>query len=476
MNITQTMEEGFAFDDVLLVPKRSDISSRKDVDTTTRLTKQISLKIPILSANMDTVTESKMAIVMAREGGLGVIHRFLTIEEQVNEVLKVKRSESIIIENPYMISPDKKIGDACELMAANGVSGLIVIENNKLAGILTRRDVIFNSNKDMPVRDVMTKRADMITARPGINMEDAKKMLYENRIEKLPLVDEEDHIVGLITGKDMIKNSQFNSTKDKKGRLAVGAAIGVKPGYIERTEALLKAGADIIVVDIAHGHSNLEIDVIKNLRATYGNKIELLGGNIATAEGAEDLIGAGVDAIKVGVGPGGTCTTRLVTGAGVPQLTAILNCSKIAKNYQIPLIADGGIKKSGDITKALAAGASAVMIGTEFAGTEEAPGITLIRNGIKYKMLRGMASFTAGIGRQQKENVELNDFTPEGAETMVPYKGSAVEIIKQFTGGLRSGMSYCGSRNIEDLHKNSTFIKITEAARIESKPHGVQKD
>ena len=475
INITQIIEEGFVFDDVLLVPKKSSAASRKYIDTSTRIAKKISLKIPIISANMDTVTESKMAIALAREGGMGIIHRFLTIEEQVNEILKVKRSESIIIENPYTISPDRKVNEACEIMATNGVSGLVVVENNKLSGIITRRDVVFNSNKDMLVRDVMTKRDDVITASHDISMENAKNILYENRIEKLPLIDEQDHVVGLITGKDMIKNSEFNSTKDKKGRLVVGAAIGVKPGYVERTEALLRAGADIIVVDIAHGHSDLEINVIKNLRSVYGDNIEIIGGNVATPEGAEDLIKAGADAIKVGVGPGGTCTTRLVTGAGVPQLTAIINCSKITREYQIPLIADGGIKKSGDITKALAAGANAVMIGTEFAGTEEAPGMTLIRNGVKYKMLRGMASLTANVNRQQKENTDMNDFTPEGAETMMIYKGSVVDVIKQFTGGLRSGMSYCGSSNIQELQKDPIFIKITESARIESRPHGVDK-
>lgn len=470
--------QGLTFDDVLLVPKRSPIVSRSQTNMRTMLSRNITLNIPIISANMDTVTESGMAIALAREGGIGIIHRFMTIEDQVDEILKVKRSESVMIEQPYTIKPDLAVAEAKKVMAEFSVSGLLVEEGGKLLGIITRRDITFEKNNKLKVSELMTK--DVITAKAGINIDQAKEILHNKRIEKLPVVDDKKHIVGLITSKDILKMEQYPyASKDRKGRLLVGAAVGVKGDYLERTEALLEAGADIIVVDIAHGHSENAINTVHMIKKAFPG-CELIAGNVATGEGSRDLIKAGVDAVKVGVGSGSICITRVVTGSGVPQLTAVIDSVKVARDYGIPIISDGGIRNSGDITKALAAGASSVMIGSLFGGTDESPGKTLVKNGKKYKMYRGMASFYASLGRKYREagpevvdSDDLNDYVPEGVEAMVPYNGSVVEIIRQMAGGLRSGLSYCGAKTITEMQKNAEFIKITSAGYIESQSHDV---
>jgi IMP dehydrogenase len=470
--------QGLTFDDVLLVPKRSPIVSRSQTNLRTMLSRNITLNIPIISANMDTVTESGMAIALAREGGIGIIHRFMTIEDQVDEILKVKRSESVMIEQPYTIKPDLTVAEAKKVMAEFSVSGLLVEEGGKLLGIITRRDITFEKNNKLKVSELMTK--DVITAKAGINIDQAKEILHNKRIEKLPVVDDKKHIVGLITSKDILKMEQYPyASKDRKGRLLVGAAVGVKGDYLERTEALLEAGADIIVVDIAHGHSENAINTVHMIKKAFPS-CELIAGNVATGEGSRDLIKAGVDAVKVGVGSGSICITRVVTGSGVPQLTAVIDSVKVARDYGIPIISDGGIRNSGDITKALAAGASSVMVGSLFGGTDESPGKTLVKNGKKYKMYRGMASFYASLGRKYREagpqvvdSDDLNDYVPEGVEAMVPYNGSVVEIIRQMAGGLRSGLSYCGAKTITEMQKNAEFIKITSAGYIESQSHDV---
>ena len=470
--------EGLTFDDVLLVPKFSDITSRTQTNLETKLSRNISLNIPLVSANMDTVTESGMAVAMAREGGLGIIHRFLTIEEETNEVLKVKRSGSVMIENPYFISPKQTIKDAIRYMKEKGVSGLLVTDSeSKLVGILTRRDVMFESESTQIVNDVMTK--DVVTAKPGLSLDEAKEILRKNRIEKLPLVDESKYVKGLITTKDItnIENYPF-AAKDKKGRPLVGAAVGIKGDFMNRTESLLEAGADVIVVDIAHGHSENAVNTIRHIKKAFPDS-ELIAGNVATAAGAEDLIKAGVDAVKVGVGSGSICITRVVTGSGVPQLTAVLDCAKVGRQHDIPIISDGGIRTSGDVTKALAAGASSVMVGSILGGTDESPGSFISKNGKRFKIYRGMASFYASLGRKSKEighvsiEDDLNDYVAEGVEAMVPYKGSVADILKQLTGGVRSGLSYCGAHTIKQMQENAEFIKMSGAGFAESQPHDV---
>lgn len=471
------IREGLTFDDVLLVPKYSNITSRSQTSLATKLSRNISLNIPLVSANMDTVTESAMAVVMAREGGIGIIHRFLTIKEEVNEVLKTKRSGGVMIEKPYVIGPDQTVSEAIEYMQEKEVSGLLVSNGeSKLAGILTSRDVQFADSFHL-VKDVMTK--DVITAKPGISLGDAKDILQKHRIEKLPIVDEKQIIKGLITSKDIIERENFPSaSKDKKGRPLVGAAVGVKGDFMERAEALMEAEADIIVVDIAHGHSENALSTVRHLKKAFPN-CELLAGNVATAKGAEDLIKAGVDAVKVGVGSGSICITRVVTGSGVPQLTAVMDCAKVGKEYDIPVISDGGTRTSGDVTKALAAGASSVMIGSLFGGTDQSPGSTIMKNGKRFKIYRGMASLAASLGRKSKESGfvslddDLNDYVAEGVEAMVPYKGSVTDIIKQLTGGIRSGLSYCGAHNIQQMQENAEFIKMSSAGFAESQSHDV---
>lgn len=473
-----TLKEGLTFDDVLLIPKRSHIISRTQTNLRTKLSRNITLNIPFVSANMDTVTESYMAIALAREGGIGIIHRFMSIQDQVDEVLRVKRSESVIIEQPYTIKPDSNAKEARMVMDRFGVSGLLVEESSKLTGIITRRDITFIDSLDTKVSDLMSK--DVITAKEGITIERAKEVLHQHRIEKLPVVNSNKHIIGLITSKDILKMEEYPfASKDKKGRLLVGAAVGVKGDYLERTEALLESGADSIVVDIAHGHSDNAINTVRNIKKAFPS-CELIAGNVATGEGTKDLISAGVDAVKIGVGSGSICITRVVTGSGVPQLTAVMDSVKIAKDHDIPLISDGGIRTSGDATKAIAAGSSSVMVGSLFGGTDESPGKTLVKNGKKFKMYRGMASFYASLGRKFREegpeivdSDDLNDYVAEGVEAMVPYKGSVVEIIRQLVGGLRSGLSYCGAKTILDMQNNANFVKISSAGFLESQPHDV---
>jgi IMP dehydrogenase len=465
---------GLSYDDVLLVPKRSNINSRKDIDIKTELTKNLIMNTPIISANMDTVTGYKMAITMARHGGIGIIHRFMTIEEQVSEVLKAKRSENIIIENPYVLDPVKTVGQAIAFMEEHGITGIPVVSDGKLVGMLTHRDVMFQDNLDIAIEYVMTKKSDLVTANFGINMEQAKDILKTNRIEKLPLVNEEGSLKGLITSKDILKIKQYPSAfKDAKGRLRVGAAIGVKKEDLDRADALYKAGVDVLVVDVAHGHSDLAINMTRTLVNTLGD-IDIISGNVCTKEGTEDLISSGASCVKVGVGPGSHCSTRIVAGVGAPQLNAIMESSEIARKYNIPIIADGGIKNSGDITKALAAGAASVMIGGMFTGTDETPGSMIYRNGRKVKISRGMSSFGANVSRRKMDNKDtLDDIVPEGVEGIAEYKGSVVDILKQLVGGLRSGMSYCGASNMTELRHNAQFIRITSEGMRESKPHDV---
>ncbi len=471
-------KEGLTFDDVLLVPKYSDITSRSQTDLSTKLSKNISLNIPLISANMDTVTESQMAVTMAREGGIGIIHRFLSVEEEVAEVLKVKRSGSVMIENPYVIGSEQTVSDAIKYAEEKDISGLLVVDSeSKLVGILTDRDFLFQSDTSCLVQDIMTK--DVVTAKPGISLDEAKEILHKNRIEKLPLVDDSRQVKGLITSKDISNIENYPSaSKDKKGRPLVGAAVGVKGDFMERAESLLEANADIIVVDIAHGHSENAISTVRHIKKAFPD-CELIAGNVATAQGAEDLIKAGVDAVKVGVGSGSICITRVITGSGVPQLTAVMDCAKIGRDYDIPIISDGGTRTSGDATKALAAGASSVMVGSMLGGTDESPGTVLTKNGKRFKVYRGMASLAASLGRKSKEtgtisfDDDLNDYVAEGVEAMVPYKGTVTDILKQLTGGIRSGLSYCGAHSIPQMQKNAEFIKMSRAGFAESQPHDV---
>lgn len=477
----ERIKEGLTFDDVLLVPRRSDVQTRKEIETRTKLSRHISLNIPVVSANMDTVTESAMAIIMAREGGIGIIHRFMSVEEQVAQVLRVKRSESIVIEQPYTLTSERTLKDALAVMRDNNVSGLLITNpDGGLTGILTSRDILFEDDLSKKVSEIMTKDKDLITAPLGIKLEEAKRLLHEHRIEKLPLVDESGLLKGLITCKDIVKMSQFpKASKDRKGRLMVGGAIGVKGEFVKRAEGLIEAGVDVLVVDIAHGHSDLAINCVREIRKNFRD-VELIAGNVATPEGVLDLAQAGVDAVKVGVGSGSICITRLITGSGVPQLTAIIECAKLADELGIPLIADGGIRNSGDITKALAAGASTAMIGSILAGMDESPGITVLRYGRKYKVLRGMASIGATVGRSERElqpndaSSNLLDYVAEGVEGFIPYRGSAAEAVHQLVGGLRSGMSYCGVRSIDELRRKATFVRITNAGLKESQPHDVE--
>jgi len=474
----EIVEEALTFDDVLLVPAYSEVLP-KDVDVSTYITPKIKLNIPLLSAAMDTVTESRMAIAIAREGGLGVIHRNLTLEEQVREVEKVKKSESGMIYDPITVTPDTPIRKVLALMEEYKISGIPVVEGpkKKLVGIVTNRDLRFETQLDKPVKEVMTKE-NLVVAKPGITLDEAVKILHERRIEKLLIVDDDFCLKGLITIKDIEKIKKYpNACKDEIGRLRVGAAIGVGKNRLEQAEALLKAGADALFIDSAHGHSKNVIETIKEIKYHFPD-CQLIAGNIATAEGCEALIKAGADGVKVGVGPGSICTTRIVAGAGVPQITAIANAAKVADRYGIPIIADGGIRFSGDITKAIAAGAWAVMIGNLFAGTEEAPGEIILYEGRTYKLYRGMGSLSAmfksgGRERYGHESEDISKFVPEGVEGRVPYRGPVSNIIYQLIGGLKSGMGYCGCKTIEELRKKAKFIKITPAGYRESHVHDV---
>ncbi len=467
--------EGLTFDDILLVPRQSDVLPG-EVDLSTKFSKNIRLKIPLVSAAMDTVTESRLAVAIAREGGIGIIHKNMSIEEQVKEVDKVKRSESGVIVNPISLTPDKNIEEAIELMGRYHISGIPIVDNKKkLVGILTNRDIRFLDNKKYKIEDIMTKK-NLVTAPVATTLEVAKKILHKNRIEKLPIVDKNFILKGLITIKDIEKAKQYpNSSKDAKGRLRVGAAVGISRDTFERTEALVKAKVDVIVVDTAHGHSTRVIETIKNIKKNYD--VELIGGNVATFEGAESLMKAGVDAVKVGIGPGSICTTRIIAGIGVPQITAIQECKRAARKYNIPLIADGGIKYSGDIVKALAVGADSVMIGSLFAGTEESPGDVVLYKGRSYKEYRGMGSIGAmkkgSKDRYFQEETEDSKLVPEGIEGRVSYKGLLSACIFQLLGGVRSGMGYCGVKNLQELLEKTSFVKITSAALRESHPHDI---
>ena len=468
--------EGLTFDDVLLVPSESDVIP-KDADVTVNLTPSIQLNIPLLSSAMDTVTEADTAIAMAREGGIGFLHRNNTADEQATEVDRVKKSESGMISDPITVDPDQRVSEALDVMKQYRISGLPVTRDGKLKGILTNRDLRFETNFEQPIRNVMTKD-DLVTVPVGTTLEQAREILHKNRIEKLLVVDAHNNLKGLITIKDILKIKKYpNACKDSMGRLRVGAATGVGPGWEERIEKVIKAGVDIVCVDTAHGHSRDVLRTVKAIRTNYRD-IPLLAGNVATGEATEALIKAGVDAVKVGVGPGSICTTRVVAGVGVPQVTAIMLCARAAKKKHIPIVADGGIKYSGDITKAIAAGASAVMIGSLFAGTEESPGEMILYQGRSYKVYRGMGSLEAmrkgGRDRYFQEHVDtMSKLVPEGIEGRVPNRGSLSGVIFQLIGGLKSGMGYVGARNIAELQLRPTFMKITAAGLRESHVHDV---
>ncbi|HHW43655.1 IMP dehydrogenase [Desulfofundulus thermobenzoicus] len=464
---------GLTFDDVLLIPARSDVLPR-DVDITTNLTRDIKLNIPLMSAGMDTVTESRMAIAIAREGGIGVIHKNMSIERQAMEVDKVKRSEHGVISDPIFLSPESPISEALLLMERYRISGVPITENGKLVGILTNRDLRFERDFSRPVNEVMT-RDNLVTAPVGTTLEQAKEILQRHKVEKLPIVDEEFNLRGLITIKDIEKARQYPlSAKDKRGRLLVAAAVGVSADTAERTDALVRAGVDAIVVDTAHGHTRGVLETVARIKRKYP-EVALIAGNVATAEGTRDLIRAGADAVKVGIGPGSICTTRVVAGAGVPQITAIYDCAREAMKHNIPIIADGGIKYSGDITKAIAAGADVVMIGSLFAGTEESPGEMEIYQGRSYKVYRGMGSLGAMKegSRDRYFQEGSQKLVPEGVEGRVPYRGPLAETVYQLVGGLRAGMGYCGTANIQELKTRTTFMRITPAGLKESHPHDV---
>ena len=466
--------EGLTFDDVLLLPGKSEVLPR-ETNINTYLTKNIKLNIPLMSAGMDTVTESRMAIAMAREGGIGIIHKNMSIERQALEVDRVKRSEHGVITDPFFLSRDHVVSDALELMERYHISGVpIVDEEGKLVGIITNRDIRFERQVDKKIDNVMTKE-NLITGKIDISMDDALDILKQHKIEKLPLVDEDYKLTGLITIKDIEKSIQYpNSAKDSTGRLLVGAAVGVTEDMLERVAALVESKVDVVVLDTAHGHSKGVLDAVARIKLEYP-ELQVIAGNVATAEATVDLIEAGADCVKVGIGPGSICTTRVVTGIGVPQITAVVNCAEAAKKYGVPVIADGGIKYSGDITKAIAAGASVIMAGSLFAGTEESPGEEVLYEGRRYKEYRGMGSMGAmdsgSNDRYFQENTKK--YVPEGVEGRIHYRGPLGDVVYQLMGGLRSGMGYAGAKNIEELKEKARFIKITSASLIENHPHNV---
>lgn len=470
------LKEGLTFDDVLLIPAHSEVLPNQ-VELSTVLTRKIKLNIPIISAGMDTVTEAKLAIAMARQGGIGIIHKNMSIEDQAMEVDKVKRSEHGVIVDPFFLSPDHVVGDALELMERYRISGVPITVDGKLVGIITNRDLRFENDPTKKIVDAMTKD-NLVTAPEGTNLEEAENILKRHKIEKLPIIDQYNNLKGLITIKDIEKAIKYpNSAKDDKGRLLVGAAVGVGKDIKDRIKALVGARVDVVVIDTAHGHSKGVLETIKHIRELYPD-LQIIAGNIATGEATEALIQAGVDAIKVGIGPGSICTTRVIAGIGVPQITAIMDCAEIAKKHGIPVIADGGIKYSGDIVKAIASGADTVMIGSLFAGTEESPGETIIYQGRSFKSYRGMGSIAAmKQGSSDRYFQEGNNkLVPEGVEGKVPFKGSLSDTVFQMLGGLRSGMGYCGAANIQELKENTQFIKITSAGLRESHPHDVSID
>lgn len=471
-------DTALTYDDVLLVPQYSIVDSRRMLSTQTKLTKKISLQIPIVSANMDVVTESEMAIAMAREGGIGIIHRFLSIDEQARQIQRVKKAESFIVESPIKMTTAHTVGDIKKLVDETGSGGILIVDaDGKLVGIVTTRDLLFENDENKPVSELMQK--NVITGSPEISLKDAEKLLHDHRVEKLPLVDKDGRVTGLVTLKDIMKITQYpKATKDSRGRLIVGAAVGVRDKEMRRVEAALAAGADCIVVDIAHGDSNLEIDMIKNIRKHFPDA-QIIGGNVATADGTKSLIDAGADCVKVGVGPGSICITRVVAGSGVPQLTAVIECAKAAESAGIPIIADGGIRQPGDVAKAIAAGAQSVMIGSMLAGTDESPGMIMTRRGHRYKASRGMASREATIDRNRKEGndltqEEIEEYVAEGVEAAVPYRGKVREVLTQLIGGLQSGMSYSGAHNLEEFTQKAIFVRMTGAGLRESGPHDVE--
>lgn len=465
--------DGITFDDVLLIPRESQVIP-KDICLKTRLTNDIEMNMPLISAAMDTVTEAKMAIAMARAGGIGIIHKNMSIEAQAENVDKVKRSENGVIVDPFFLSPDHLISDALALMSRYKISGVPITVNGKLVGLLTNRDLRFVTDYSIPIKERMTHE-NLVTAPVGTTLEEAKEILYENRIEKLPIVDDDYNLRGLITIKDIEKAIQYpNSAKDKRQRLLAGAAVGVTHDCLERVEALLAANVDVISIDTAHGHSKGVIDTVKKILATFPHA-NIIAGNVATYEATEALIEAGVDCVKVGIGPGSICTTRVVAGVGVPQITAVMECARAAKPHNIPIIADGGIKYSGDIAKAIAAGANCVMLGSLLAGTDESPGEMELYQGRRFKVYRGMGSLAA-MEHGSKDRYFQEDakkLVPEGVEGRVPYKGSLSEVVFQLLGGLRSGMGYCGTPTIDDLRESGRFVKITGAGLAESHPHDV---
>ena len=470
------------YDDVLLVPCRSSVVSRRDVDTSTRLTRDLRLNIPIVSANMDTVTEARMARAMAREGGIGVIHRFMPIEQEAAEVQRVKRPEQAVGgRHLHTIAPTRTLGEAMTLMGRHNVNSLLVVgESDRLLGIVTSRDVLFAEDPSQPVERIMTGGEQLVTAPVGTRLEQARRILHEHRLEKLPLVDDTGHLRGLITARDVLRLTEHpKAARDSQGRLLVGAAIGAVGDYMERAQALVDAEVDVLVVDIAHGHSEHALIATRCVKDAFPN-VQLISGNVATAEGTRDLVEAGADAVKVGVGPGAACSTRIVAGVGVPQLTALFDCVSAAAEVGVPIIADGGVRNSGDLTKALAAGAETVMIGSLLAGTEESPGRTVLRNGARYKVYRGMASLGAAEARRQRETSEdvLDELAasvvPEGVEAVVEYRGSLADVLYQQVGGLRSGMSYLNARTLDDLRRNARFVRMTDAGRAESQPHDLR--
>lgn len=469
----KVIKSGLTFDDVLLIPSMSRVLPR-EVGLSTNLTRKIKLNIPIVSAGMDTVTEARMAIAMAREGGIGIIHKNMSIEDQASEVDKVKRSEHGVIVDPFHLGPDRPISDALELMERYRISGVPITVDGKLVGILTNRDLRFETDMTKKIYQVMTSE-DLVTAPEGTNLAQAQEILMKYKIEKLPIVDREGNLKGLITIKDIEKAIQYpNSAKDTKGRLLAGAAVGVTPDMMDRVMELVDAKVDVVVLDTAHGHSSGVIEAVDKIKSAYPD-LQLVVGNVATYEGTEDLIKAGADAVKVGIGPGSICTTRVVAGIGVPQITAIMDSAEAAAKYGVPIIADGGIKYSGDITKAIAAGADTVMIGSLLAGTEESPGDIEIYQGRSYKVYRGMGSIAA-MASGSKDRYFQEDskkLVPEGVEGRVPYKGSLADTIYQLVGGLRAGMGYCGTRTIAELKANTKFMTITAAGLRENHPHDV---
>ncbi len=465
--------EGITFDDVLLVPAYSEVTPNM-VDISTQLTQSIRLNIPMMSASMDTVTEHQMAIAMARQGGIGIIHKNMSIEQQAGEVDMVKRSENGVITDPFSLTADHTLGDANELMAKYRISGVPIVEGKKLIGIITNRDLKFEENMDRPIRERMTSEG-LITALEGVTLDEAKKILAEARKEKLPIVDKEGNLKGLITIKDIEKQIKYpNSAKDRQGRLLCGAGIGITKNIMDRVAALVEANVDVVVIDSAHGHTQNVIDATRRVKAAYPD-LQVIAGNIATSEGAKALIDAGADAVKVGIGPGSICTTRVVAGIGVPQITAILNAYSAAKDAGIPVIADGGIQYSGDMTKALAAGANVCMMGSIFAGCDESPGDFELYQGRKFKVYRGMGSIAAmeNGSKDRYFQTDAKKLVPEGVEGRVPYKGTVEDTIFQLVGGIRSGMGYCGCATIPLLQENAKFVKISAASLKESHPHDI---